>query len=191
MYPLCSNIDDINQHYLKKLIKKGHPSQTYVRTISHNAPTQWIHSQNIPEEVTLCVNAQVYVTHNLSPETGLVNGTRGILKEVHPTSVVLQTLEGLCHTIGYHTLYHEDDKEVSIGFMPIRLAFALTIHKSQGMTLDAIELDLGENIFEYGPAYTALSRAKSLSGIRIVDLNLKAFKTHGLVRHFYEELNVS
>lgn len=191
LYPLCSNIEEINQHYLKKLIKKGHPSQTYERSISQQALPIWIQSLQIPDCMTLCVNAQVYVTHNISIESGLVNGTRGIIKEVYSKSIVLQTLEGNLHTIGYHSLFHEDNEEVSVCFMPIRLAFALTIHKSQGMTLDAIELDLGENIFEYGQAYTALSRAKSLSGIRIVDLNLKAFKTHPSVRQFYKELNIS
>ena len=46
--------------------------------------------------------------------------------------------------------------------MPIRTSYALSIHKSQGMTIDAVELDLGANIFAHGQTYTALSRAKKV-----------------------------
>lgn len=53
------------------------------------------------------------------------------------------------------------------------------------MTLDAVEIDLGDSIFEYGQAYTALSRAKSLSSVRLVSIKAASFKTHPAVKRFY------
>jgi ATP-dependent DNA helicase PIF1 len=73
-----------------------------------------------------------------------------------------------------------------IRFMPIRLAYALSIHKSQGITLDAAEIDLGDSIFEYGQAYTALSRVKSLDALRLTAFSRRVFRTHPDVVAFYE-----
>lgn len=72
--------------------------------------------------------------------------------------------------------------------MPLKLAYALTIHKSQGMTLDAIEIDIGNDIFAAGQAYTALSRAQSLKSICIKSISKKSFITKDSVLEFYSSL---
>ena len=83
------------------------------------------------------------------------------------------------------TLKNNENEKISVSFMPLKLAYAITIHNSQGCTLDAIEIDLGDTIFEYHMAYTGISRCKTLSSIKIIDVKAKSFKTHPLVKEFY------
>ena len=71
--------------------------------------------------------------------------------------------------------------------MPIKLAYAITIHKSQGATIDYLEIDLGTKIFEYGQGYTALSRGKKLENIKIIDLSANSFKVHPSVLKWFKE----
>jgi len=187
LYPLCSNIDDINAHYLNKFIQKGNQQHTYVPLVSESAKrdSKWIYKQNIPEKNQLCVGCQIYITHNVSFDSQIVNGTRGVITKLSENAVTILRTDGTTCTIAPYTIEHDEIKAITITFMPIKLAFALTIHKSQGMTLDAIQIDLGENIFEYGQAYTAISRAKDLQSIKVVSFDPKAFKTHRDVKKFY------
>lgn len=152
----------------------------------------------IPEDLLLCIGAQVMITWNQPPETGIVNGTRGVVCELQPKAVGIQLVSGETALIPYMTLdypgenpglYHKKDAILKpyIRFMPIRLAYALSIHKSQGVTLDAAEIDLGDSIFEYGQAYTALSRVKSLDALRLTAFSPRAFRTHPAVVAFYTE----
>jgi ATP-dependent DNA helicase PIF1 len=74
-----------------------------------------------------------------------------------------------------------------INQVPLRLAWAITIHKSQGMSLDAAEIDLSKS-FAYGMGYVALSRVKSLEGIRLIGINPTAFMVDSEVAKFDEAL---
>ena len=74
--------------------------------------------------------------------------------------------------------------------IPLVLAYASTIHRAQGMTLDCVELDLGDDIFADGQFYTALSRVRSIKGMSISQLNLQgATMCHPKVKAFYDSLN--
>ena len=72
--------------------------------------------------------------------------------------------------------------------IPLSLAYAVTIHKAQGATLDCALIDIGSNTFEYGQAYVALSRVRSLDCLYIWDLNPSAFRVHPKVKAFFDHI---
>jgi ATP-dependent DNA helicase PIF1 len=142
----------------------------------------------IKYDVELVENSQIIVTRNIDIYEGIVNGTRGVIKQLHYNSVVIKDTEGKLHNISYFKDIIDETKKSDkyhISHMPLKVSYALSIHKSQGMTIDALEIDLGENIFTCGQAYTALSRAKSLKSIKIIDVSKQSFKINPYVKTFY------
>ena len=83
----------------------------------------------------------------------------------------------------------EDDGRVlaEIQQYPLRLAWAITVHKSQGMSLDCAEIDLSK-AFTEGMGYVALSRVRSLSGIKLIGLNEMALKVNPMITELDKEL---
>ena len=74
--------------------------------------------------------------------------------------------------------------------IPLNLAYAITIHKSQGMTLDTAVIDVGHKIFEAGQAYVALSRCTSLDGMALISFDHTKIRTVKEVAAFYSTLRV-
>ena len=73
--------------------------------------------------------------------------------------------------------------------LPLILAWALTIHKAQGATLDVAEIDAGSNIFECGQTYVALSRVKSLEGLYLTSYDPKKIRINKKVQEFYQGIS--
>jgi len=184
----CKNVDvdHINSYELQKVGGQLFTFPTKY-TGSHEASMQYAKACNVPEQVTVSVGAQVMITFNYNPGLGLVNGTRGVVTTLDQKSVTIRLLDGREEVIPYIKIEQEDDPDVGIDFMPLKLAWAVTIHKSQGMTLDAIEIDIGSNIFTVGQAYTALSRARTLKSVRVVDVASRSFCTSRDVIEFFEK----
>lgn len=144
------------------------------------------------KELELMLNAQVMLIANTDPESGLVNGSRGIVVGFCPSTElpIVEFLNGVRKPVGTHTWPIEDYEFVSRAQVPLRLAYAVTIHKSQGATLDSALVDIGSGVFEYGQAYVALSRARSLEALYVYDFDPTAFKAHPKVKAFYKDLKV-
>ena len=84
----------------------------------------------------------------------------------------------------------QSDKIPNLGIsqIPLILAWAVTIHKSQGATLEAAEIDVGSGIFECGQTYVALSRVKSLDGLYLSSFDAKRIRINKKVKDYYENL---
>ena len=189
----CKNVDvdRINSDALQKI---GGQLFTYPTkyTGSSEASVQYAKASTVPEQVTVCMGAQVMVTYNYLPAAGLVNGTRGVVTALDQKTVTIRLLDGNEEIIPFIKIEQDDDPDVGLDFMPLKLAWAVTIHKSQGMTLDAIEIDIGSNIFTVGQAYTALSRARNLRSVRVVDVAARSFCTsEDVIAFFGKGLRVS
>jgi ATP-dependent DNA helicase PIF1 len=187
LYPINVNVDKINSIEIEKLKAQGNISKTYAAITSCDKEKE---GEKFAIELTL--NAQVIIIRNINVEESLVNGTRGVIKHLGADYVIINDINGNIHTIKYYTDTFNNkisSKSSYIIHMPIRICYALSIHKSQGMTIDALELDLGANIFTCGQSYTALSRAKKLSSIKIIDVDKNSFRTNIDVKNFYKTYN--
>ena len=116
--------------------------------------------------------------------SGLVNGSRGVITEMCDDGVYIKLLSGSTVHLGIIAVSPFDNPYIIVKYLPIKLAWAITIHSAQGMTIDALEVDLGRDIFAYGQAYTGLSRATSLSNVRITSVLAKSFTTSPVVLKF-------
>jgi ATP-dependent DNA helicase PIF1 len=145
-------------------------------------------------QLELRTGAQVMLIYNMDQEAGLVNGSRGVVEGFTPTTppqpLVLFKGHAAPIPIDVKTWESEDMDGLKRQQIPLILAYAVTIHKCQGATLDSALIDIGARTFERGQAYVALSRVKSLDSLYIYDLDPDAFLTHEKVIQFYKDLIV-
>jgi ATP-dependent DNA helicase PIF1 len=144
-------------------------------------------------ELELRVGAQVMLITNLDPELGLVNGSRGVILDICGVTKlpVVEFINGVKKTIGWHEWAIDGFPFASRSQIPLRLSYAITIHKSQGSTLDCALIDVGLGTFEYGQAYVALSRVTSLEALYIYEFHPMAFRVHPKVEAFYKSLGLN
>lgn len=144
------------------------------------------------QSLSLRVGAQVMLVYNLDQEAGLVNGSRGVVEGFTDTipSLPLVLFQGCVAPIpvGEQTWESEELEGVKRSQIPLMIAYAVTIHKAQGSTLDCALIDIGPRTFEVGQAYVALSRVKSLESLYIHELDPLACKAHPKVVEFYKGL---
>ena len=144
------------------------------------------------KEISLKVGAQVMLLTNLNQEAGLINGSRGVVKGFNSEGLPVVMFGSINYTvpIKLHSWKAHGDVQIIREQIPLRLAYALTIHKAQGASLDSAFIDIGSSTFEYGQAYVALSRVRNLNSLYVYDLDPKAFRVHPAVKEFYEKLPV-
>jgi ATP-dependent DNA helicase PIF1 len=170
----------VNKEF-QKLVKINEGNTTTYKAMA-NYKVDNIDSFNI----CLTLNAQIMVIRNLCVENHLVNGTRGIVVGLLDKCVIIKDINNNIHHINYYTDLHKNKKHY-ISFMPLKLAYAISIHKSQGSSIDCLELDLGNDIFVSGQTYTALSRATNIKNIRIINIEKNSFFVNKKIIDFYKK----
>jgi ATP-dependent DNA helicase PIF1 len=206
-----NDVNAINENQLAKLPGEVHSFQA--TTSSHpKMPAQAVQwaveklDRDASYEVTLKlkVRAQVMLLKQpfrddtdkngkptRCPIEGLVNGSRGIITEfAYDGYPMVKFLNGPPYPVKIIPTNWDSDAEkpeekVSREQIPLRLAYALTIHKAQGASLDSALIDVGPSTFEYGQAYVALSRVKSMDSLFIHNFSSEAFHLHKKVAAFY------
>jgi ATP-dependent DNA helicase PIF1 len=143
------------------------------------------------EIVKLKIGAQVMCIVNIQLDNGdiLCNGAQGIIVDISVQGLpIVKYKNGYQMTMQYHIWPSEIIPGIGVSQVPLILAWALTIHKSQGSTLDIAEIDAGSGIFECGQTYVALSRVKSLEGLYLCSFDAKRVRINKKVQDFYEVL---
>ncbi len=148
-------------------------------------------------ELHLKVQSQVMLLVNQDPAVGLVNGSRGIVTGFSVDGAPLvRFLNGPAHPVRVVAAEWASEAEAEADAVkreqiPLRLAYALTIHKAQGASLDSALIDVGESTFEYGQAYVALSRVRSMESLYIFDIKPSAFRANPSVAGFYRKIDAA
>lgn len=145
----------------------------------------------IPDEIVMCTGCQVVFKKNINEI--IANGTRGIvsgfvktndLSEYYPEVTLLNGTKFVAVPIEFeYEILHE--YKILKKQIPIKLAFAISCHSSQGSTLDYVKADMGSSVFAYGQGYVMASRVKTLEGLSLIDFDLKSIKVHPKVLKKY------
>lgn len=169
------DVDTLNVRRLKQLSGEE-KMYTQVSTGSQNYVETLQRSVLAPAELVLKKGALVMSVKN-SPTRAYVNGSVGTIVDFEPGTeypvVEFKTGKTVTMTPESWELRDGDTKRASISQIPLRLAWAITVHKSQGMTLDAAKIDL-RKAFVPGMGYVALSRVKNLENLYLYGINRTA-----------------
>lgn len=198
MYTKNIDVDTINQKEMNKLIANGARHMKYPIISPSSEALRWAISCKIPEAIQLAVGAQVMLVWNVNFQEQLCNGSRGVVLDIETSAVIVEFISSGIKRIEYISVEKEENvsgKKVTIRFMPLRLAYAITVNKAQGMTLDAavvdMDIDSYSNDFIYNKYYTAISRVRDLNSIVVLNPQKCLFKAHPDVAEFYSTLGTT
>ena len=196
-------VNDYNKLELQKLLDAGNESYTYTATYKYinttlsEATKEFLKNvvdvsyPTAENELTLVIGSQVMLTVN-KPDNNLANGSRGIIigfKKNMPKVPLVRFLDGQELEISlFEWKTEEGGHIVSKIQIPLILAWAITIHKAQGMTLEYVVTDIGDSIFEYGQTYVVLSRVKTLEGLGLLKIDYSKIRANPKILRYYNAL---
>ena len=214
LYPTRKQSDDLNNKEYKKLtsieefvfelriIDNVTNLKQEQKNVRQSCCIEYVESEvsNLTNSVfvdkilKLKVGTRVMCTANIDQdsETPIVNGSQGIVVSFseNDSIPIVKFQNGSVRQIGHHSWNSEHVPGISVAQIPLTYSWALTIHKSQGVTLDAAQIDAGSRIFECGQTYVALSRVKDISGLYLTAFNYRYIKINKKAKEFYENLVV-
>jgi len=198
----CTNAkaDQINSEKLQRLTSKEY---SFMGTIEGQFSIGY---DRLPSPMDLRLKSGAHVMFTKNDEGGRwVNGSIGIVREVNqgriraelisdPPGMICDVLPATWETYKYS--YDPDEDRIvalkvgSYTQYPLMLAWAVTIHKSQGKTLDNVLVDIGSGAFAYGQVYVALSRCRSIQGISLAcPIRITDVKVDPIIKRFYLALS--
>ncbi len=185
LYTHNADVDRLNDAQLAQLPGNGHVFKME-STGTANLVESLKRGCLSPERLTLKEGAIVMCTKNNSA-MGYANGTLGKVVGFDENNdyPIIETRDERTITIPPVDWVVEDEGKIraKISQIPLRLAWAITIHKSQGQSLDAAAMDLSR-AFEYGQGYVALSRVRTLEGLHLLGWSAQALAVHPLVARY-------
>ena len=147
---------------------------------------------NMPVEDTikLKIGAPVMVLVNIDLDDGICNGSLGIVSKFSNGFPMIIFNNGIQRSMGLHTWTSHDYPALSISQVPLTLAFASSIHKQQGSSIQMARMNLGNSIFENSQIYVALSRVTSLDGLYLDSFHASKISVNKKAKEFYETFPV-
>ena len=212
LYPTRNSVDSINKTKMTELKTSGYEYKIkYVRSmekgkskIKTDEPDRSFTQEQIENElrhihnnllcddlVSLKIGSQVMCIVNIEQPTGemICNGSQGIVTRFNEANLPIVKYTNQCEIVmNYHIWESDMIPGIGVTQIPLILAWAITIHKSQGATMDMAEVDVGSGVFECGQTYVALSRVKSLEGLYLTSFDPNKILINKKVREFYEGL---
>lgn len=190
LFPRRDQSEMYNQKKLSEINEPEHivesifiGEQRFIDILSKSAP--------VPAQLKLKIGCRILFLKN-DPQKRYVNGTRGTLVSHESDHLIVKKDGGRevkVEKISFSLLDADGNVKASVIQFPVNLAYATTIHKSQGATLDELWCDLG-SLWEPGHAYVALSRLREPSGLHIVRWSPRSFIVDPAVQKFYQNLPI-
>jgi len=185
LYTHNVDVDRINHEELERLA--GEPKLFVCESTGNEKSIEKIFKSSLVLGELVLKKGAVVICIKNNAEDGYVNGTTGVIQSFSPIDnmPIIITTAGKKIKLDMQEWSLENDSGkimATVSQVPLRLAWAITIHKSQGMTLDAAEIDLSKT-FETGQGYVALSRIKNIEGLRLMGLNPMALRVDPLILH--------
>lgn len=156
---------------------------------------QLIQNTQCVQVLRLKKGAAVMCTVNLDMDQGICNGSQGIVVDIIENTVlseqyypVVRFANGQIRNMNIQYKQSDDFPAIAIGYIPLCLSWAMTIHKIQGATLKMAEIDIGSSIFEYGQTYVALSRIEALDGLYLSGFQPNKIKSNEKVNIFMRNI---
>lgn len=176
LYTHNADVDEMNQ---KRLAENPNPVKTFTAYTSGRPNIVETLRKTVlaAPQIELKLGAKVMFVRN-NPDKGYFNGTIGTVEdfeaeEGYPIVKIQSGRKIVCTQEEWTVVDEKETILASYKQIPLRLAWAITVHKSQGMTLDAAEIDLSKT-FETGQGYVALSRLKDWKGLYLRGINNRA-----------------
>ena len=182
--------DPVKLFYAEDGVYRGSKLVTEGFTESENYILE-IFSKNCraEKEIALKLGARVMLLVNMDFNKGLINGACGVIQGFNQDTISIKFDNGIVSNIPKHKFeYYYNERIVAERMQyPLKLAYGITIHKSQGMTLDRLVVDCAR-IFERGQSYVAMSRVKTLEGLYLKNFEPEKVLVDNRVAEFYENI---